>query len=39
MADERDREGGRDVRADELAADVVVTQIAEIQRMEKWLQE
>jgi uncharacterized protein (DUF305 family) len=39
MADERDREGGRDIRADELAADVVVTQIDEIQRMEKMLQE
>jgi uncharacterized protein (DUF305 family) len=39
MADERDRQGGRDLRADELAAEVVVTQIDEIQRMEKMLRE
>ena len=39
MADQRNRAGGRDIRADELAADVTVTQLDEIQRMEAMLRE
>jgi uncharacterized protein (DUF305 family) len=37
MAEARERAGGRDVRAGELAADVVVTQLDEIGRMEDLL--